>query len=110
MKVEFSLSYYYLQISKTLFLVYFSDFSIVTLPSNLKLSQTFSLLDETMTKDINSLSPNLTKLSKTLKQVIGNLPTNFLSVFDYFVGLALNGLKLVESLCNSEGFACDFFI
>ena len=110
MKVEFSLSYYYLQISKTLFLVYFSDFSIVTLPSNLKLSQTFSLLDETMTKDINSLSPNLTKLSNTLKQVIGNLPTNFLSVFHYFVGLALNGLKLVESLCNSEGFACDFFI
>ena len=28
----------------------------------------------------------------TLKQFIGNLPTNCLSVFDHFVGLALKGL------------------
>ena len=28
----------------------------------------------------------------TLKQFIGNLPTNCLSVFDHFVGLALEGL------------------
>ena len=28
-----------------------------------------------------------------LKQFVGNLPTNCLSVFDYFAGLALKGLK-----------------
>ena len=29
---------------------------------------------------------------QTLKQFVGNLPTKCLSVFDHFVGLALNGL------------------
>ena len=42
---------------------------------------------------LNPLSPNLTKWSKTLKQFVGNLPTNCLSVFDHFVKLALRGLK-----------------
>ena len=41
---------------------------------------------------LNSLSANFTKWSDTLKQFVGNLPTNCLSVFDYFVGLALKGL------------------
>ena len=41
---------------------------------------------------INSLSANPTKWSKTLQQFVDNLPTNCLSVFDYFVGLALKGL------------------
>ena len=41
---------------------------------------------------INTLSTNFTKWSETLKQFIGNLPTNCLSVFDYFVGLALKGI------------------
>ena len=41
---------------------------------------------------LNPLSANLTKWSNTLKQFDGNLPTNCLSVFDYFVGLALIGL------------------
>ena len=36
---------------------------------------------------INPLSANFTKWSNTLKQFIGKL-----SVFDYFVGLALKGL------------------
>ena len=40
----------------------------------------------------NTLSANLTKWSSTLKQFVGNLPTNCLSVFDHFVGLALKGL------------------
>ena len=40
----------------------------------------------------NSLSANLTKVSDTLKQFVGNLPTNYSSVFDHFVGLALKGL------------------
>ena len=42
---------------------------------------------------INTLSANVTKWSNTLKQFVGNLPTNCLSVFDHFVGLALKGLN-----------------
>ena len=42
---------------------------------------------------INHLSANFTKWSNLLKQFIANLPTNCLSVFDHFVGLALKGLK-----------------
>ena len=37
------------------------------------------------------LSANPTKWSNTLKQFVGNLPTNYLSVFDHFVKLALKG-------------------
>ena len=42
--------------------------------------------------DVNPLSTNPTKRSNTLKQFVGKLPTNCLSVFDHFVGLALKGL------------------
>ena len=38
------------------------------------------------------LSANITKRSNTFKQFVANLPTNCLSVFDHFVGLALKGL------------------
>ena len=41
---------------------------------------------------LNPLSANPTKWSNTLKQFVGNMPTNCLSVFDHFVGLALKGL------------------
>ena len=41
----------------------------------------------------NPLSANPTKWSNTLKQFVGNLPTNCLSVFDHFVKLALKGLS-----------------
>ena len=44
---------------------------------------------------VNPLSANFTKWSNTLKQFVGNLPTNCLSVFDHFVGLALKGLNVV---------------
>ena len=37
---------------------------------------------------------NPTKWSNTLKQFIGNLPTNCLSVFGHFVWLALKVLKV----------------
>ena len=40
------------------------------------------------------LSANPIKWSNTPKQFVGNLPTNCLSVFDYFVGLAFKGLRL----------------
>ena len=41
---------------------------------------------------LNALSVNFTKWSNTLKQFARNLPTNCLSVFDYFVELVLKGL------------------
>ena len=42
----------------------------------------------------NFLSAKFIKWSNTLKQLVGKLPTNCLSVFDHFVGLALKGLTL----------------
>ena len=41
---------------------------------------------------INPLSADPAKWPNTLKQFVGNLPTNCLSVFGHFVGLALKGL------------------
>ena len=41
---------------------------------------------------LNPLSTNFTKWSNILKQSVGKLPMNCLSVFDHFVGLALKGL------------------
>ena len=43
-------------------------------------------------KAVNPFSANFTKWSNTLKQFVGNLPTNCFSVFDHFVGLALKEL------------------
>ena len=43
--------------------------------------------------DQNFQSANPTKSSNTLKQFVGNLPTNCLNVFDHFRNLALNGLN-----------------
>ena len=37
---------------------------------------------------IKALSANPTKWSNTLKQFVGKLPTNCLSVFDHFMNLA----------------------
>ena len=45
---------------------------------------------------INLLSANPKKLSNTLKQFVGNLATNCLSVFDHFVKLALKELTLKD--------------
>ena len=41
---------------------------------------------------VNPLSANPTKWSNNLKQFVGNLPTNYLSMFDHFVGLTLKRL------------------
>ena len=41
--------------------------------------------------NFNPLIANPTKWSNTLKQFVGELPTNCLSVFDHFVVLALKG-------------------
>ena len=45
-------------------------------------------------KLFNPFSANSTKWSNTRKQFVGNLPTNWLSVFDHFVKLALKGLRM----------------
>ena len=42
--------------------------------------------------NLNPLSTELTKWPNTLKQFVGNLPTNCLSVFGHFMGLVLKGL------------------
>ena len=47
----------------------------------------------------NPLSANPTKWSNKLKQFVGKLPTNCLSVFDHFVGLVLQGLRKFEGRC-----------
>ena len=52
---------------------------------------------------LNPLSANPTKCSNILKLFVGNLPTNCLSVFEYFVRLTLKGLKN-----NSLQFICTF--
>ena len=57
--------------------------------------------------DINLLSANPTKWSNTLKQFVGKLPINCLSVFDHFVELALNRLtKNSNRLENRVHNAC----
>ena len=40
------------------------------------------------------LSANFTKWSNILKQFVAKLPTNCLSVFDHFVGLAVKGVRI----------------
>ena len=63
----------------------------------------FSLMKETLTHQfsffLNPLNTNLTKCSNALKQFVGKLPTNYLNVFDHFVGLALK--KLIASIESS---------
>ena len=41
----------------------------------------------------NPFSASFTKWSNTLKQFVGNVPTNCLSMLDHFVILALKGLN-----------------
>ena len=45
------------------------------------------------------LRANPTKWLKKLKQLVDNLPTNCLIVFDHFVKLALKGLKSTHIHC-----------
>ena len=52
---------------------------------------------------IKPLSANPTIWSNTLKQFVGKLPTNCLSVFDHFVKLALKGLSLLDVLLANIG-------
>ena len=54
---------------------------------------TTSFLLCSMKKDINSFSANPEKWSNALKQIVTNLPTICLSVFDHFMNSALKGLS-----------------
>ena len=47
----------------------------------------------------NFLSASPTKWPNTLKQFVGKLPTNRLSVFDHFLGLLLKGLRKSAVAC-----------
>ena len=49
---------------------------------------------------LNPLSANPTKWPNTLKQFVGKLPTNCLSVFGRFVKLAFKGLSCLRRLSN----------
>ena len=46
-----------------------------------------------LVKFVNPLSVNPIKWPNTLKQFVGKLQTNCLSVFDHFVNLTLKGLN-----------------
>ena len=52
----------------------------------------------------NPLNADSTKWSNTLKQFVGNLPTNCFSVFDRFVGLALKGLRYRDIMIQLKNF------
>ena len=58
-------------------------------------------LSRKLSATLNPLRTNFTKWSHTLKQFVGNLPTNCLSVFDHFVILALKGLRRKGVSCLS---------
>ena len=49
-------------------------------------------------RKLNPLNANFTKWSSTLKQFVDKLPTNCLSAFDHFVGLALEGSIVLAQL------------
>ena len=56
---------------------------------------------------LHPLSANPTKWSNTLKLFVGNLPTNWLSVFDHFVKLVLKGLNVLSLLDQRFKFSAD---
>ena len=57
---------------------------------------TASILFSSYHPNINPLSANSTKWSNTLKRFVGKLSTNCLSVFDHFMGLALNKINKIN--------------
>ena len=68
-----------------------------------------NFLRQLKSQNIDPLSANPTKRSNTLKKFVGKLPTNFLSVFDLFVGLVLKGLTIITGnncvlLISVQGF------
>ena len=64
----------------------------------------FTYLEHCSNPPFNPLSANITKWSNALKQFVGNLPTNCLSVFDHFVGVALKGLTQIRAKVTPRKF------
>ena len=60
-------------------------------------------------KCLNPLSAKFIKWSNTLKQFVGKLPTNCLSVFGHFSGLALKGLSASAFFSNVEVLNSNIF-
>ena len=58
-----------------------------------------------MRLSIDPLNANIAKWSNTFKQFVGKLPTNCLSVFDHFVGLALKRLIFGKTLMRTHSLA-----
>ena len=58
-------------------------------------------------ENVNPLSAKLTKWPNTLKQFVGNLATDCLSVFGHFMRLALKGLMYLTMKCHLNS-AQDF--
>ena len=58
---------------------------------------------------ISPLRASPTKWSSTLKQFVGKLPTNCLSVFDHFMGLVRKGLEKILNLAHlrPKASVCD---
>ena len=63
---------------------------------DVRLGTKYASADQTLICYNNPLSANPTKWSNTFKQLVGNLATNCLSVFDHFVKLALKGLRMKD--------------
>ena len=70
---------------KVFVVVFEAGYCLLGIQSNVARPTTYDYL-------INSLSASLTKWSNRLKQFVGKWPTNCLSMFHHFVGLALKGL------------------
>ena len=62
------------------------------------LSRQFIELAKNQYTDLNPLSANPTKWRNTLKQFVGKLTTNCLSVFGHFAKLALKGLIIFSQV------------
>ena len=86
-KAEICLKYYYV--------IYKKWSSLFDFSHGFWFSQ-YNLFNWRIEHTLNPLSANFKKWSNTLKQFVGNLPTNCLSVFDHFVGLALKGLSILK--------------
>ena len=64
------------------------------LPSSKNMSNLGIKYNAVAVIDVVLRSANPTRWLNTLRQFVGKWPTNCLSVFDHFVGLALKGLTL----------------
>ena len=74
--------------------IYYRQHSGVFMMATLVFNELMSTDIFSSSNHFNPLSAKFIKWSNTLKQFVGKLPTNCLSVFDHFSGLALKGLSL----------------